>query len=142
MENKLVAFIVSTSWMDKIINSFGYKLEHGTHNGYVAVPPKSKYHGMSQNDVGDIHVHGGITLSEPVLYPNIMNGLAVREKYVGKRNLLLEKAEFITENTEIGDDWWIFGFDTAHWGDNKYDWDRQAVIEETLSMMEQLLKEE
>ena len=49
-----------------------------------------------------------------------------------------EKAEFITENTEIGDDWWIFGFDTAHWGDNKYDWDRKAVTEETLSMMEKL----
>lgn len=142
MENKLVAFIVSTSWMDKRINLSGYEFEHGTHNGYVAVPPENKYHGIDQNDVNDIHVHGGITFSEPVIYPNIMNGREINPKYFGKRNLLLEKAEFITDNTEIGDDWWIFGFDTAHWGDNKHDWDRQAVIEETLSMMEQLLKEE
>lgn len=142
MENKSVAFIVSTLWMDKIINLFGYKLEHGTHNGYVAVPPENKYHGIDQNDVNDIHVHGGITFSEPATYPDKMNGMEIKQEYVGKRNILLEKAEFITENTEIGDNWWIFGFDTAHGGDNKHDWDRQAVIEETLSMMEQLLKEE
>ena len=70
-----------------------------------------------------------------------MNGIGIKQEYVGKRNKLLEKSEFITDNTEIGDDWWIFGFDTAHWGDNKYNWDRQAVIEETLSMMEQLNRE-
>ena len=43
MENKLVAFIVSTSWMDKRIDLSGYEFEHGTHNGYVAVPPENKY---------------------------------------------------------------------------------------------------
>lgn len=142
MENKLVAFIVSTSWMDKRINLSGYEFEHGTHNGYVAVPPENKYHGKSIGDMGGFNVHGGITFSEPATYPDKMNGMEIKQEYVGKRNILLEKAEFITENTEIGDDWWIFGFDTAHWGDNKYDWDRQAVIEETLSMMEQLFKEE
>ena len=89
----------------------------------------------------DFDVHGGITLSEPVTYPDKMNDREIREEYIGKRNAILEKAEFITENTEIGDDWWIFGFDTAHWGDNKYNWDRQAVIEETLSLMEQLNQE-
>lgn len=142
MENKLVAFIVPTSWMDKRINLSGYEFEHGTHNGYVAVPPENKYHGKDYDDIEDIGVHGGITFSEPATYPDKMNGMEIKQEYVGKRNILLEEAEFITENTEIGDDWWIFGFDTAHWGDNKYDWDRQAVIEETLSMMEQLLKEE
>lgn len=142
MENKSVAFIVSTSWMDKRINLSGYEFEHGTHNGYVAVPPQNKYHGISVEDMEDFKVHGGITLSEPATYPDKMNGMEIKKEYIGKRNKLLEKAEFITDNTEIGDDWWIFGFDTAHWGDNKYDWDRQAVIEETLSMMEQLLKEE
>ena len=141
MENKLVAFIVSTSWMDKRIDLSGYEFEHGTHNGYVAVPPENKYHGMDQNDVNDIHVHGGITFSEPATCPDKMNGMEIKKEYVGKRNKLLEKAEFITDNTGIGDDWWIFGFDTAHWGDNKYNWDRQAVIEETLSMMGQLNRE-
>ena len=138
MENKLVAFIISTSFLDVKFDLSGYEYEHGTHNGYVAVPPENKYHGKSVHDIEDFEVHGGITFSEPAIYPNVMNGRKINEKYVGKRNAILEKAEFITENTEVGEDWWIFGFDTAHWGDNKYNWDKQAVIEETLSMMEQL----
>lgn len=141
MKNKLVAFITSTSFLDVKMDLSGYEFAHGTHNGYVAVPPENKYHGKNFNDMEDFKVHGGITFSEPAIYPNVMNGRKINEKYVGKRNAILEKAEFITDNTEIGDDWWIFGFDTAHWGDNKYDWDRQAVIEQTLSMMEQLNRE-
>lgn len=35
MENKLVAFIVSTSWMDKRIDLSGYEFEHGTHIGVM-----------------------------------------------------------------------------------------------------------
>lgn len=138
MGNKLVAFITSTSFLDVKFDLSGYEFEHGTHNGYVAVSPKNKYHGKSMDKLNDIKVHGGITFSEPATYPDVMNGRKINEKYVGKRNAISEKAEFITENTEVGDDWWIFGFDTAHWGDNKYNWDKQAVIEETLSLMEQL----
>ena len=40
----------------------------------------------------------------------------------------------------IGDDWWIFGFDTFHYGDNEYDWDKQAVVQETRYLMKQLDK--
>lgn len=140
MENKLVAFITSTSFLDAKFDLSGYEFKHGTHNGYVVVPPENKYHGKSIDDIEyfEVHVHGGITLSEPATYPDKMNGIGIKKEYVGKRNKLLEKAEFITDNTEIGDDWWIFGFDTAHLGDNKYNWDRQAVIKETLSLMEQL----
>lgn len=142
MKEKLVAFIRDTSFLDVNFDLSGYVFEHGTHNGYVAVPPENRYHGRSWKDMEEeINVHGGITFSEPVTYPDKMNGREIREEYIGKRNAILEKAEFITENTEIGDDWWIFGFDTAHWGDNKYDWDRQAVIDETLSLMEQLNQE-
>ena len=141
MENKLVAFITSTSFLDVDPDLSGYEFAHGTHNGYVAVPPESKYHGKSWDEMEDFNVHGGITFSEPAIYPDELNGRKINEKYIGKKNCILTEAEFITENTEIGDDWWIFGFDTAHWGDNKYDWDRKAVTEETLSMMEQLNRE-
>ena len=135
MKEKLVAFIRKTSFLD-------VKFEHGTHNGYVAVPPENRYHGRSREDMEEeINVHGGITFSEPVTYPDKMNDRKIREEYIGKRNAILEKAEFITENTEIGDDWWIFGFDTIHRGDNKDNWDKQAVIKETLSLMEQLNQE-
>ena len=138
MKNNLVAFIRETSFLDVKSDLSGYEFEHGTHNGYVAVPPENKYHGRSYEDMAEIDVHGGITFSEPATYPDVMNGREIKQEYIGKRNELLEKAEFISDNTEIGNDWWIFGFDTAHFNDNKYDWDRQAVIEETLSLMEQL----
>lgn len=138
MENNLVAFIKETSFLYDPFNLSGYEFQHGTHNGYVAVPPENKYHGRSSEDMAEIDVHGGITLSEPATYPDVMNRREIKQEYIGKRNKLLEKAEFISDNTEIGDDWWIFGFDTAHWGDDKYNWDRKAVIDETLSLMEQL----
>lgn len=141
MENKLVAFIVSTSFLGERINLSGFRFEHGTHNGYVVVPPENKYHGKRINELNDIAVHGGITFSEPIIYPDIWNGRKVREEFVGKRNLVFNDAEFITENIEVGDDWWILGFDTNHLTDNKYDWNRQAVIEETLSLLEQLNRE-
>lgn len=64
----------------------------------------------------------------------------INSKYVGKRNPILDDVEFITDNTEIGDDWWIFGFDTFHYGDNEYDWDKQAVVQETRYLMKQLDK--
>ena len=138
MKNNLVAFIRETSFLDVKFDLSEYEFEHGTHNGYVAVPPENKYHGRSYEDMAEIDVHGGITLSEPATYPDVMNGREIKQEYIGKRNKLLEKAEFVSDNTEIGDDWWIFGFDTAHRGDDKYNWDRKAVIDETLSLMEQL----
>ena len=138
MENKLVAFIASTSFLDEKINIPEFCFDHGTHNGYVVVPPENKYHGKSMDELNDIAVHGGITFSDLVTYPDIWNGREVREEFVGKRNLIFNDAEFITQNTELGDDWWILGFDTNHLTDNKYNWDRKAVIEETLSLMEQL----
>ena len=141
MENKLVAFIRPTSFLDVSFDLSGYEFNHGTHNGYVAVPPENKYHGKSWDEMEDFNVHGGITFSEPAIYPDRMNGMEINKKYIGKRNCILTEAEFITDNTEIGDDWWIFGFDTAHWGDNIYNWNKKAVIEETLSMMEQLNRE-
>lgn len=114
----------------------------GVKNGYVAVPSANKYHGMSYFDIDDISVHGGITFSEPAISgeESIGSKRKINSKYVGKRNPILDDVEFITDNTEIGDDWWIFGFDTFHYGDNEYDWDKQAVVQETRYLMKQLDK--
>ena len=141
MENKLVAFIRPTSFMDVKIDLLGYESEHGTHNGYVAVPSENKYHGKSWEEMEDFNVHGGITFSEPVIYPDKMHGIGIRKEFIGKRNLILEEAEFITENTEIGDDWWIFGFDTFHFNDDKISCDKEYVIQETLNLQRQLEEE-
>ncbi len=104
------------------------------------MPPTNKYHGKSYWVIKDVDVHGGITFSEPVTNgeKSFMTQREYRPECVGKRNILLEDAEFITDNTEIGDDWWIFGFDTFHYGDNEYNWGKQAVIQETMNLMKQL----
>lgn len=136
MENKAVAFIKSNKWFKSTM------VEHGTHNGYVVVPPANKYHGMSYSDIEDVYVHGGITFSEPVINgeESFVSKRKYNPKYVGKRNPILNDAEFITDNTEIGDDWWIFGFDTFHHGDDEYNWGKQSVIQETMCLMEQIEK--
>ena len=117
MGNKVVAFIRSNEWFKSTM------VEHGTHNGYI-------------------DVHGGITFSEPAISgeESIGSKRKINPRYVGKRNPILDNAEFITDNTEIGNDWWIFGFDTFHYGDDKYNWDKQAVIQETMNLMEQIEK--
>lgn len=134
--NKVVAFIKSNDFFKSDM------VYHGEYNGYVAVPPGNKYHGKSYFDINDVDVHGGITLSEPVTNreKTFMSGLKLKPEYVGKRTCLLDNVEFITSNTDIGDDWWILGFDTFHAGDNICNWSKKDVIEETNKLMEQVNK--
>jgi hypothetical protein len=131
---KLIAFITPTP---------ATMFSHGTHNGYVAVPPEHPLHGKDMFDeaVDDaLDVHGGITLSDAVIMPSENNGIKVNPKYVGKRHPLLNRAEYLTEEKDIPDDWWILGFDTCHYGDNEMIWNRPNVASETLHLKEQLEK--
>jgi hypothetical protein len=61
------------------------------------------------------------------------SGKYINEKYTYK----YRRSRIIKS---VGDDWWIFGFDTFHYGDDKYNWDKQAVIQETMNLMEQIEK--
>lgn len=133
-KQKCVAFIRSNSWMMP-------GLDHGTHNGYVAIPPGHKFYGMHYDEINkEVRVHGGLTFSEYATYKDKStgSGLEINEKWIGKRNKVLSGAEFITENTEIGDDWFIVGFDTMHYGDDKYNWNKRGVIIETTSLLNQI----
>lgn len=133
---ELIAFIVPTSKHTPFPT--------GTHNGYVAIPPKHPCYckGYDEEPLCDIEVHGGITLSEPVVVGSqtFMSGSPIRPEYIGKRTLLLDNAEYITVGKCIPDDWWILGFDTCHLGDNEVKWNRDNVIRETLRFKEQLEK--
>lgn len=131
-------------------------LERGDYNGYVAVPEDHKYFGYDCYKISEIvEVHGGITLSEPVICgTKTSEGFDISPQYVGKINLLIAKGEFLDsidnkkeskriikefwESLKDGDDWWIFGFDTAHYGDDSLIWDREAVVAETLNLLKQM----
>lgn len=130
---KLIAFIAPTpsGWF-----------EHGTHNGYVAVPPghpcfRGNYF---EKPVCDLDVHGGITFSEPVCAEEttFMSQRELKPECIGKRYPFMDEAEYITEEKDIPDDYWILGFDTCHYNDDKIKWNRQSVIAETLRLKEQL----
>lgn len=115
---------------------------HGTHNGYVAVPPehpcfRGNYY---EQPVCGLDVHGGITFSEPVCAEEntFMSKRKFKPECIGMRHPLLKEAEYLTEEKDIPDDWWILGFDTCHLGDDEMIWNRPNVASETLRLKEQL----
>lgn len=132
---KSVAFIRSNDWFPA--TSF---VTHGTHNGYVAIPPTNKFYNMTIEELEDsLSVHGGITFFEPVIYREKSRfGFVTKPEFIGRRNCILEDAEFITDDTEIGDDWKILGFDTIHHGDDEENWCKENVIDETLCLLAQV----
>lgn len=120
---KSVAFIRSNGWFKNDIYL------HGTHNGYVAIPPTNKYYNMSLDELNEeVGVHGGVTWFETA---------------ANSINILMEAERISTDTkiSEIGDDWKIVGFNTMHWGDNSTIWNKKAVIKETLNLQRQLEKE-
>ena len=132
IKSSCVAFIRSNSWM-------GNRFNHGDYNGYVAVPPTNRYAAMNYIDL-DMDVHGGLTFGEMAVYQTMdVNGRALNPEWIGKKNPIFSdgEAEFITENTDIGYNWTIYGFDTAHFMDNSDEWDRNAVINETIKLLRQ-----
>lgn len=134
---ELVAFIVKTGHTPLALLG----IENGTHNGYVAIPNGHPCYGgdYSEEPISGLDVHGDITFSAPVTFPRSVHGRVVWEGFIG-RNPILEEAEYITDRKDIPDDWWILGFDTCHFGDDKENWCMEAVVNETMRLKEQLEK--
>jgi len=84
----------------------------GWGNGYVGVPPEHKYHGKHYGDFY-VDVHGGLT-------------------YSGKAGCLADSPK------ELPEDYWVFGFDTAHLDDDLNRWPEALVWEETHALKEEL----
>ena len=137
---KVIPFIINNARL------FPSGFKHcGAANGYVAIPPTNKYYGLPYDspEVESLSVHGGITYADFATYKETsVNGLFVtKPEFVGKRNTLLTYNElcFLGDKPqEIPDDWFILGFDTCHWGDNKENWNEDKVAQETLELAKQL----
>ena len=121
---KLIAFLISTrndvfrkAVGDDFIELGGYAI------GYVAVPPEHPYHGKDY-DKPLVDVHGGLTFDA--------SAKEVNERW--------KSLEFIGDETELPDDYWVFGFDTLHCNDNITNWPRERCVKETLKLKEQLEK--
>lgn len=122
---ELIAFINST--VNNMVNNLNSVFPQissftcGYANGYVAVPEDHPYYGLGYDDI-DVKVHGGVTFACP--------GNNLPEGW--------EESELIEGNIGNLDDYWVFGFDTLHAGDDLESWPRGAVIEEVLYLKKQL----
>jgi hypothetical protein len=97
--------------------SRGY-MDFGWGNGYVLLPEGHKYHGLHYDNI-DVNVHGGLTFSELIEDEKDAEWYGVGKEYVG---------------------YWAVGFDTANYGDTLEKWTKEAVMEETKKLEEQLNK--
>ena len=112
MNMKTIAFLITTP-------NLMYR-ETGEYNGYVAVPPEHPLYGKGDiaEEVEALDVHGGVT-------------------YTGKIECLPYPSELL-DHKEIPRDWWVFGFDTCHYGDNPDEWNLERCTEETRKLQKQL----
>lgn len=117
-----VAFIMTHR--NKEVNASVYS-QAGYANGYVAVPPEHPYFGKDYDDI-DAVVHGGITFAE--------DSDTVKKHW----DNLSDDIEFLDGATEIPNGWYIFGFDTLHFGDSLETCPKEYCVEETLKLKNQL----
>lgn len=128
-------------------DSFQSLFERGTHNGYVAIPPKYRdiieYSLLLQPNWFDnnasckylddlIQIHGGITCDFTIITQDDLKWLrdAITVCPINDRTIA---------TTNCGG-YRIIGFDTCHHNDNKNDWNIQTVSNETLRLKNQLIK--
>lgn len=123
---KLIAFLNKTrndnfrkAVGDDFIDNCGYA------NGYVAIPTEHPYHGVDYDKLL-VDIHGGLTFAASA------KDINASEQW---NNL-----EFLGEETNLPDDYWVFGFDTLHFCDNITNWPRERCVNETLKLKEQFEK--
>ena len=114
------AFVIGST--DKL-NSYPILNERGWGNGYLVFDrshPLHQKHYDFLNDSHHMNPHGGWTYSD-------MAGM----------HMLKSKTRLTSINDEelkLNDDDWIIGFDTSHFGDNRYNWSKEMVIDHTTEL--------
>ena len=91
-----------------------YTRSAGYANGYVAIPPEHPLFGKHYDEL-EVDVHRGLTYSSP--------SSDIFEYFDTRAIELLDE--------EIPKGWWVFGFDTLHYGDNPDTCPREWCVEET-----------
>lgn len=96
-------------------------METGEYNGYVAVPPEHPLYGKDYGteEAEALDVHGGITLA-------------------CEASELRNDIDIFMDCKEPPRDWWVFGYDTCHYGDNPERWNLNRCTEETRRLQKQL----
>lgn len=105
---------------------FASLLSHGYANGYVAVPSSHPLYKKSYDEANKtIDIHGGLTFVSP---------MDKVKEFWPKGDTECIGFDSIDE---IPNDYWVFGFDTLHYNDDKH-LDKDWCIRETMSLIDQL----
>lgn len=103
-------FVRENTWLDRSFMDFGWG------NGYVLIHKGHPLHSVDYDDI-NVKVHGGLTYST-LIGDNEIEGWGLEKEDLGA---------------------WCVGFDTCHCDDTLLEWTKDAVLEETKRLKEQLL---
>lgn len=129
---KIYSFTVENKWLN-------ISWDHGWGNGYVAIPPEHPLYGKHYND--KIHLKNGNKVRFNGNYIGLLVASCEKENDVFPLSLLINVHCGITFSDSVNSmkyapshipkDYWVFGFDTAHAGDNQTNWSKEKVRKET-----------
>lgn len=106
---KIPSFVKNNDWINKKINDIPSqllsKMRGGWGNGYCGLPPDHPCWGMSYDDIYREYPH--IDIESELTFSN-------------------KNGKF---SDECPEDYWIFGFDTLHFGDDLIKWPEDKVRE-------------
>ena len=122
MKNDLItAFMIKNKQFEipnELRQTSGLAFERGYANGYIAIPRGHELYGKHYDEI-PLSVHGGWTFSE---YASVLRP---------------DQLEFVDGNV-IAPNSWVIGFDTAHFGDNLKNRDRNFVVSELKTVLKNL----
>ena len=112
---KFIAFTVENTWLVEAGMTVGWG------NGYVAIPKGHSTYGKSHDELNDcILIHGGLTFSTKAEW-------CITDLF---------KRKF--KEHKISGEYWLVGFDTAHFKDNKQSHDEAYIKRQTANLLKQL----
>lgn len=110
------------------IPGFSFAFESGYGNGYVLIPKDHPYYGVDYNNI-DVDIHGGLTYGSYFKSEDFLKWCKDREI----------SGDITLVNYKNFEDFWMIGFDTCHYGDNRTNWTKEDVIQETDKLLEKCL---
>jgi hypothetical protein len=104
-------------------------LEFGWGNGYILLPTNHPLYKKPYDDINDIRVHGGLT------YGQLFNS----DSFLKWIDGLSIDGDVTLDNYEKFNNYWMIGFDTSHYGDNKENCNKEYVIRQSEYLIDQCL---
>ena len=118
-DTNIYPVILESYWNTRDVPSY---IKTGWGNGYAVIHKSHPLFGKDYNDIDHIDIHGGLTYAES------LNGDNQRYKVIADEGVYIRTPK----------DYWVFGFDTAHYMDDLESCPKEYVQMETQNLVNQL----